>query len=199
MSRISNRIALLFILLTALSVFVLRPATPPADQSPRKVAPALRGPLLTAVAAQEQLDIQPPRIIAQLPEKPVARPATLDTTTPAQPAATEQPSWPRTRKMRMLVTAYCPCRKCCGRFADGKTASGKSVYTNGSMFVAADTKVVPMGMMLSVPGYHAGLPVPVLDRGRVIKGNRLDVFFMSHQRAARWGARWLDVTVYLGE
>jgi len=103
---------------------------------------------------------------------------------------------PRTRTIRMLVTAYCPCRKCCGRWSDGRTACGKSIYSHGSRFVAADTRLLPFGTRVSVPGYYNGAPVPVLDRGRRIKGYRLDVFFLSHSQAKRWGKRWLDVTVY---
>jgi len=99
------------------------------------------------------------------------------------------------RKLQMVVTAYCPCRKCCGRHSDGKTASGRSIHANGSRFVAADTRLLPFGTRLSVPGYHAGAPVPVLDRGGRIKGNRLDVFFLSHAQAKRWGVRRLEVTV----
>ena len=98
---------------------------------------------------------------------------------------------------RMLVTAYCPCRRCCGRFSDGKTASGKSIYTNDCQFVAADTGVVPFGTELSIPGYADGQPVPVEDRGGAIKGHRLDVFFLSHHQARQWGSQWLDVKVYL--
>jgi len=99
--------------------------------------------------------------------------------------------------MRMLVTAYCPCSRCCGKHSDGKTACGKSIRANGSMFVAADTRLLPFGTRLGVPGYYHGVPVPVYDRGGRIKGRRLDLFFLSHAQAKRWGARWLDVTVYL--
>ena len=97
----------------------------------------------------------------------------------------------------MLVTAYCPCSRCCGTHSDGKTASGKSIRANGAMFVAADTRLLPFHTRLSVPGYYQGVPVPVYDRGGRIKGRRLDVFFRSHAEAKRWGARWLDVSVYL--
>jgi 3D (Asp-Asp-Asp) domain-containing protein len=99
----------------------------------------------------------------------------------------------------MLVTAYCPCKKCCGRFSDGKTASGRRITHNGSRFVAADTSLLPFGTRLSIPGYHGGAIVPVEDRGGRIKGRRLDVFYLTHEQAKRWGARWLDVTVYLDE
>jgi 3D (Asp-Asp-Asp) domain-containing protein len=97
----------------------------------------------------------------------------------------------------MLVTAYCPCEKCCRGSSDGITACGKSIYTNQSRFVAADARLLGFGTRLSIPGYHGGAPVSVLDRGGKIKGHRIDVFFPSHQQAQKWGARWLDVTVYL--
>jgi 3D (Asp-Asp-Asp) domain-containing protein len=97
----------------------------------------------------------------------------------------------------MRVTAYCPCRKCCGRFADGRTASGHTVAVNGGRFVAAPPEL-PFGRLVRVPGYHGGRPVPVLDRGGAIKGDRLDVFFPSHRTARQWGVRWLPVTIVTG-
>ena len=96
--------------------------------------------------------------------------------------------WPR----QMLVTAYCPCPICCGPLAAGITASGKPVTANGGKFVAADPDV-PFGTMLVIPGYYAGRPVPVYDRGGAIRGNRIDVYFDSHAVAQRWGRRWLAV------
>jgi len=92
----------------------------------------------------------------------------------------------------MIVTAYCPCEKCCGRWADGVTASGRPVTFNGGRFVAAD-RSVPFGTMIHVPGYGT---VPVLDRGGAIRGNRLDVFFPDHTQALKWGRRTLTVTIY---
>ena len=79
----------------------------------------------------------------------------------------------------------------------GKTASGKSIYAYGSRFVAADTRLLPFGTKISIPGYYSGVPVPVLDRGSAIKGHRIDVFFMSHAIAKQWGSRWLDIDVYI--
>jgi 3D (Asp-Asp-Asp) domain-containing protein len=98
------------------------------------------------------------------------------------------PDWPRT----MVVTAYCPCTRCCGPNACGITASGKPVTANGGRFVAAD-RDLPFGTMLIIPGYNNGRPVEVLDRGGAIKGNRLDVFFPTHQEARQWGVRRLKV------
>ena len=102
---------------------------------------------------------------------------------------------PATRTMKMVVTAYCPCKKCCGQNAQGITASGKPVSHNKGRFVAADTSVLAFGKKLVIPGYHDGTPVEVLDTGSAIKGKRLDVYFSSHQKALEWGRRTVDVTV----
>ena len=118
--------------------------------------------------------------------------------------------------VRMKVTAYCPCSKCCGMFADYITASGHTIKIDfGQKFVAAD-KRYPFGTLMFVPGYcnetpYPGMPphgkniwiraigqvelVKVLDRGGAIKGNHIDVYFDSHQEALNWGVRYLDVTV----
>ena len=95
---------------------------------------------------------------------------------------------------KMRVTAYCPCSICCGRWADGITASGEPVTTNGGKLVAAP-RHLPLGTMVSIPGYNGGKPVPVLDRGGAIRRNRLDVFFPTHQEALEWGVQYLDVTI----
>jgi 3D (Asp-Asp-Asp) domain-containing protein len=96
---------------------------------------------------------------------------------------------------RMLVTAYCPCRKCCGPNAQGLTASGLPVSHNGGRFVAADTSVLGFGTKLVIPGYADGQAVEVIDRGGAIKGDRLDVYFPSHAEALQWGRQWVDVIV----
>jgi len=95
--------------------------------------------------------------------------------------------------VRMRVTAYCPCAKCCGQSADGITANGHRI-AEGDRFVAADRQYT-FGTELIIPGYHGDTPVRVLDRGGAIKGNKLDVFFNTHQEALEWGVRHLDVNV----
>lgn len=99
--------------------------------------------------------------------------------------------------VRMRVTAYCPCAKCCGRFADGRTACNHRVNW-GDRFVAAD-KVFPFGTEMIIPGYNHSKPVKVLDRGRDIKGYRLDVFYNTHYTASKWGTKYLDVKVRIAD
>jgi len=94
----------------------------------------------------------------------------------------------------MRVTAYCPCPKCCGPYADGMTACGH-VIQPGDTFVAADKRYA-FGTEMIVPGYSQGRTVKVLDRGGAIQGHRVDVFFPSHQEALEWGVKYLDVKIH---
>jgi len=100
----------------------------------------------------------------------------------------------RSRIVRMEVTAYCPCSRCCGKWADGVTASGHKIQ-RGDKFVAADIKF-PFGTMMIVPGYAEGKKVKVLDRGGAITGNKIDVFFSDHKIALVWGRKDIDVEIF---
>jgi 3D (Asp-Asp-Asp) domain-containing protein len=100
---------------------------------------------------------------------------------------------PVSKIVTMEVTAYCACTRCCGPNAQGITASGKDVSYNSGKFVAAD-RSLPFGQRLIIPGYHDE-PVEVIDRGGAIKGNKLDVFFATHQEALEWGRRTVAVTI----
>lgn len=94
------------------------------------------------------------------------------------------------------VTAYCPCRRCCGRWARyHKTASGLPITYNRGDLVAADTRVLPFHTRVGIPGYGGGRLVPVVDRGSAVKGRMIDVFFPNHYRAKRWGKKWLLVEI----
>jgi len=101
---------------------------------------------------------------------------------------------PEYHTVRMRVTAYCPCSKCCGEYSDGQTANGHKIR-RGDTFVAADGRYA-FGTQMLIPGYNSSHPVEVLDRGGAIRGNRLDVFFHTHQEALNWGVQYLQVRVY---
>jgi 3D (Asp-Asp-Asp) domain-containing protein len=112
-----------------------------------------------------------------------------------EPAESDDPanSLPQWQTVRMRVTAYCPCPICCGRLAQGRTANGHLIR-QGERFVAADKKY-PFGTELIVPYYNNGKPIKVIDRGGAIKGNCLDLFFDDHNKAVKWGVKFLDVKV----
>jgi 3D (Asp-Asp-Asp) domain-containing protein len=226
MSRPGKALVYMLPLLVASTVLVLghpamtqqspRPSLTAADrEAPLAAAPAAKVHTPTPTAPVETMvdsAAARPRIPAIGEHRPKPQPAVVAskvaspaTEKPVESASrssdreVEEAPEPRYRKVtvRMRVTAYCPCRKCCGAFSDGKTASGRRITFNSGKFVAADTSLLPFGTMLSIPGYNGGKPVPVEDRGGRIKGMRLDVFFYSHHQARQWGSQLLDVTVYV--
>ncbi len=94
----------------------------------------------------------------------------------------------------MTVTAYCPRACCCGK-SDGITASGQHVSRHDMKLVAGPPDM-RFGTIVSVPGYHHQTPVPVLDRGGKIKGDRLDLLMPTHAQAKKWGVKRLKVTIW---
>jgi len=109
----------------------------------------------------------------------------------------EAQEWKQTRK-KMLVTAYCPCRICCGKHANGKTATMSSAWEPGA---AVDPKVIPHGSRIDVPGYKRGPNkngswIKADDSGSAIKGNKIDLRFDTHQEAKEWGRKWLVVRIW---
>lgn len=89
----------------------------------------------------------------------------------------------QTREGVFTITAYCPCEKCCGAYANGYTATGAKA-TQG-VTIAADPDVLPMGTKIELDGHT----YTVQDTGGAIKGNRLDLYFDSHEDALQWGVR----------
>lgn len=98
----------------------------------------------------------------------------------------------------LIVSAYCPCSICCGKSADGKTATGRDANLPG---VAVDKTVIPLGSRLDIPGYNRGSNgngswILADDTGKVIKGFRIDVRFETHKEALEWGRKKLRVRVW---
>ena len=97
------------------------------------------------------------------------------------------------KQLKMLVTAYCSCQKCCGKAPGsagyGKTASG---VTASKVTASADWDVLPNGARIYIEG--VGYRV-VQDTGGAIKGHRLDLWFSSHEEALRFGVKTLTVRV----
>jgi len=159
---------------------------------PRPFEPVEMVPVKASRAAPRLVDVVAPLPALAAPTE-LLRPVPVATVKVTTPSAAG-PKRVR-RVIRMEVTAYCHCIKCCGPAAQGLTASGKPVSYNNGFFVAADTNVLPFGTKLTIPGYAEDLPVEVVDRGGAIKGYRLDVYFPSHEVALEWGRRFVNVNV----
>lgn len=101
------------------------------------------------------------------------------------------------RTVWAVVTAYCPCRRCCGRHANGRTSTGTNAWKRGA---ATDPGAIPYGARLFVPGY--GYTV-VDDTGGAMrrvwrsKGMiQIDIRMTYHWQARQWGRKVLKVRVY---
>ena len=89
--------------------------------------------------------------------------------------------------VEMNVSAYCVCEKCCGRFADGITASGKPAVG----LICAAPPEYPFGTEFEVDG----VVYVVEDRGGAITGDRLDLLFPTHEEALEFGRQILKVRI----
>lgn len=93
-------------------------------------------------------------------------------------------------EVEVVATAYCPCRRCCGEFSDGITATGTDAYTRG---VAVDPNFIPLGSIIEIPGYGK---VIADDVGGAIKGRKIDVRFQTHQEALEWGRQKIRIRFF---
>lgn len=101
------------------------------------------------------------------------------------------------------LTAYCSCEKCCDEWALSRPvdeAGNQIVYgASGEVLaegtsIAVDQTVIPYGSEVLVNGraYKAH------DCGGAIKGNRIDVYFASHEDALEFGVQYAEVFLKKG-
>ena len=94
---------------------------------------------------------------------------------------------PRTNDyVAYVATGYCPCAKCCGKNT-GITASGAKAQAGVTVAMPSRFK---FGTKIEIKGMGKYI---VQDRGGAIKGNKIDIYFNTHQEALNFGRR----TVYL--
>jgi 3D (Asp-Asp-Asp) domain-containing protein len=110
----------------------------------------------------------------------------------------------------LLTTAYCKCKKCCGwerswfvgpvyssgpskgkRKKVGVTASGTRAKKGT---IAADLSLYPFNTIMYIPDDGYGR---VEDCGSGVKGDHIELFFDSHQKALNWGKRNRKVKIWL--
>lgn len=96
---------------------------------------------------------------------------------------------PTYTEKEMTITAYCPCVKCCGK-SDGITASGTKAKQGRT--IAVDPRYIPYGTEVIIDGMGTYIAE---DCGGAIKGNRIDVFFSSHEQALSFGRQTKIVRV----
>lgn len=82
------------------------------------------------------------------------------------------------------ITYYCPCRTCCGQWADGITATGLPA---GPGIVAVDPGVIPLGSTVIIDGqkYLAA------DTG--VTGKHVDICLADHAATVEAGVETAEV------
>lgn len=124
---------------------------------------------------------EPSRPIATSVEKPAAKPPTVSRGVSDAPRGK--------RVITMVATGYDGCYEC------NKPYYGQPSYIGLPLkrgIVAVDPRVIPMGTRLYVEGYGEAIAA---DQGNAIKGNRIDLFFDTHQQGLNWGMKTVKVTI----
>lgn len=122
------------------------------------------------------------------------------TMTPIQETSEPKPTFELVSLGEFRITAYCPCEICCGNWAknrpvdeDGSvqvfTASGDLAVEG--VTIAADTSILPFGTEVIIDD----VKYIVQDRGKAIKGNKIDVYFENHQDALEFGVQYKEVFI----
>lgn len=110
------------------------------------------------------------------------------------------------KKIEVTATAYCLCKKCCGKTPDnpnyGCTHSGlKIVPGSGMKVIAVDPKIIPLNSKVYVEGLNGAWDyghAVAADTGSAIKELKIDLYMDTHTEALEWGRRKVNVYV-LGE
>ena len=84
------------------------------------------------------------------------------------------------------ITAYCACKKCCGKNAKGITATGKKVKVG---YIAVDPKVIPLHSKVYIKGLGTFIAE---DTGSAIKGKRIDIYIPNHKEALKFGVKYIE-------
>lgn len=95
-------------------------------------------------------------------------------------------------KGKFTLTAYCSCKKCCGKWAKNRpvdengntiviTASGKRAKAGTT--IAVDPKVIPYGTKVKINGHI------YIAQDTGVRGKHIDVYFDSHEEAVKFGKK----------
>lgn len=140
-------------------------------------------------------DISDMRTVVEALKEEKPRTVIIEREVQVQPALAKEE---RTSIGTFICTAYCSCKKCCGKWSNPEkplTASGE-IATEG-VTVGADWDMFPSGTVIEIEGLGdrtvqdkpAGWIVDKYD-GRI-----LDVYFDDHDSALKFGKQELEVWV----
>ncbi len=137
---------------------------------------------------------------SEIVAEPISVTETETTTVTETEPITETTTEPPTKTMTVVATAYCSCVKCCGIYATNrpKDENGKDIIYTASgeiarqgRTIAADTSIMPFGTTV----IFGGKEYIVQDTGSAVKGNKIDIYFDSHEQALEWGRQIVEIEV----
>ena len=132
--------------------------------------------LLTSADANEPLDAEPEEPVVEEHDPALDKPAT------------EYAYCDDVFLGEFTLTAYCPGRCCCGKWASGYTATG-TLATEGRT-IAVDPKVIPYGTRVLLIWSDGTQHIYIAeDCGGGVNGNHIDVFLNDHQAARVFGVQ----------
>lgn len=124
---------------------------------------------------------KPEPVLAAVTEEP----AFYQIVTENEPTPSEESKW-----QTFTATAYCSCKKCCGKWAlnrpNGLVYTASGAIAEEGVTVAADWNILPAGTLIEIDGLGERV---VQDRGGVITGNKIDIYFNSHEDALEFGVQ----------
>ena len=93
------------------------------------------------------------------------------------------------------LTAYCPCAKCCGKWANDAAVKVGAIGVPlvQGVSIAVDPRVIPYLSSVYIDGHE----YIAHDCGGAIKGNRIDMYFEDHDVALQFGVQYKEVFIWI--
>ena len=93
-----------------------------------------------------------------------------------------------------VATAYCGCENCSEGWGS-LTATGTTATAGRT--IAVDPKIIPLGSAVCIYVDDELLGIFIAeDVGGAIKGNKIDIFFDTHEECKAFGKRQVQVVIY---
>lgn len=93
----------------------------------------------------------------------------------------------------VVITAYCPCHICCGKWAEATTPRTASGIPPQEGRTCAASRKYPFGTVLDIKGVGKRI---VEDRLALRFDDRVDIYFNVHKDAKNFGIRKTQITIW---
>lgn len=133
---------------------------------------------------------------ASVPDEPESSPVRVEAPEPITETAAPE----LIELGEFKTTAYCTCVKCCGIWSAERPSRVGTDYVQrtksgtiptADRTVSVDPDVIPLGTVLIIDGHE----YIAEDTGSAVKGNVIDIYFDSHERAVEYGVQMK--TIYI--